>query len=261
MPELPDIEAFTQYLRRHALGQEIADVCSNYKPLVRQMVFADFSGALRGQEFTHARRRGKCILVSVGDTVCTLVLHFGMTGRLEYGKQEEHIKQAHIVFRFCNGRELRYINPRKFGAVYLVSDPAEISLLAEMGPEPLELSEEEFLSLLAEHERKNIKSFFMDQYDIAGIGNVYSDEILFGSGIDPHRTIGDLEAGERRRLFAVMRQVLPAAVDVASSNDGAFPPEWLVAHRHDMQCPLHDHELTRETIAGRSAIYCNIAQQ
>ncbi len=263
MPELPELASYKQYVKGTALHKTIAAVWSNRESLVQGISFEEFQEKLAGTQFDDANRRGKYLILSVAGIPQVLLMHFGMTGQLVYEKtgEDDTLSSARVVFRFSNAYELCYINPRKLGELRLIKRGEKGDVLQQLGPEPFDVSEEAFFHLLAEHPRKNVKSFLMDQHIIAGIGNIYSDEILFGAGIDPHRTAGELTQTERSRLYTVMHQVLAAAVDILQSREGEFPSEWLIAHRRDKQCPLHNHTVTHETIAGRSAIYCETIQQ
>ncbi len=187
-----------------------------------------------------------------------LILHYGMTGDLRYGRSTELTgegkKYARLIVEFQNGYDLLWINVRKLGKVYFVRDINDVSILKTMGPEPLELTQDQFLELLQEHVTKNIKSFLMDQSDIAGIGNEYSNEILFQAGVDPHRTVDSLSKKTRRDLYRVMERVLEQGIGI---KPGPLPDDWLTAHKNRVECPKDsNHKLTKETIAGRSAVFC-----
>ncbi|MFQ6115418.1 MAG: DNA-formamidopyrimidine glycosylase family protein, partial [bacterium] len=191
-----------------------------------------------------------------------LVFHFGMTGSLHYTKTgSEKDKSAQLVFEFADGYELRWLCLRKLGKVYLVEDINQIKLLKQMGPEPSQLPKGDFFGLLEEHSRKGVKAFLLDQRDIAGIGNIYSDEILFRAKVNPRRKIKTLTDKQREKLFREMNHVLEKAAGFLAK--GQFPKSWLLPSRRvSWKCPRNKgHELKREIIAGRSAIYCPICQK
>ena len=201
------------------------------------------------------------IVETAGDSY-KLILQFGMTGALRYGQRAEltgeEKKYARLIVEFQNGGELLWINVRKLGKIYFVRDLNDVGILKTMGPEPLELTQDQFLELLQKHATKNIKSFLMDQSDIAGIGNEYSNEILFQAGIDPHHTIDSLSEKKRRDLFQVMERVLEQGI---ATKPGPLPDDWLTAHKNRMDCPKDSNQrLTKETIAGRSAVFCHQCQ-
>lgn len=265
MPELPDVESFRRYFKRTSLDQEITEVKSGAKSLVRRTTFKDFRKKLVGQRFIDAHRRGKFLITEVSEIPEKVIFHFGMTGSFSYSKQRAkkfgRDEYARLTFKFANNYELRWINIRKLGKVYLVTSPNQINLIKEMGPEPLSLTEQDFLELLEQHSRKNIKAFLLDQRDIAGIGNIYSDEILFQAEIDPHRKIKSLTRPERKKLYEKTQDVLTEASNL--THPGAkFPKSWLLYSRDEMECPNYKtHKLKRERIAGRWARFCPKCQK
>lgn len=257
MPELPEVENFKSYFRRTSLKKQISDVESRAKGLIKKITFDDFKKKLKGKSFRDARRRGKFLIVNVGGLKEKLIFHFGMTGNFEYLKQDsEENDFAKVVFKFKNGYELRWLNFRKLGKVYLVKDLDEVDLLKKMGPEPLLLSKEEFLDLLEKHKRKNIKSFLMSQNLIAGIGNIYSDEIMFKANMNPHNKIDKLTDKEKEELYNQMKKVLKKAIEIGPPQ-GKFPSSWLISYRKEGErCPICGSKIKKEKIAGRSAYFC-----
>lgn len=265
MPELPDVEYFKSYFDRTALHKTITYVQCGDADVIENVNCSFLRRALHGKEFDGTRRRGKFLIVNIADSEYNVVFHFGMTGYFSASKienrPEEEEGHAHVIIQFKDGYELRWICVRKLGAVYFVKDPTEIDLIAEMGPEPLDMSEYGFLKLLSEHQNKNTKSFLMDQRDIAGIGNEYSDEILFRAEIDPHRKIGDLSMRERKRLYTITIKTLEDAIEVGPPR-GTFDNSWVIVHHSDLTCPKNEkHTLKKEKIAGRSAVWCPKHQQ
>jgi formamidopyrimidine-DNA glycosylase len=263
MPELPDVECFKSYFQRTSLNKKIVKIEAPAKELIKKCKFEDFQRKLVGKKFKRVWRRGKFMIVEIEGLPEKLIFHFGMTGDLKYRRKDAprtgEDRFSRLIFRFENGWELRWINIRKFGKVWLLKDPTEIPLIKKMGPEPLEFKKEEFLRLLKLHSQKNLKAFLLDQKDIAGIGNIYSDEILFQAKISPHRKIESLSKKEKEILFKKMRSVLKKAVPLLWTE---FPKSWLIWHREDKICPQNkNHHLIREIIAGRAAIWCPKCQK
>jgi len=261
MPELPDVEYFASYLRRTSLHKKIKTIQCRDASLVQKISCKEFTKTLKGEIFTDAWRRGKLLIVDTETDKYKLVLHFGMTGDLKYRKIKKENPpyddmHAKIVFQFQNNYELIWINKRKLGKVYLMQDLHKINLFKNMGPEPLELSQKDFLNLMEKKKTKNIKSFFMDQHDIAGIGNEYSNEILFRCGIHPKKNINSLDEDKRKDLYKTMQRTLKQAIKVGPPR-GEFSDSWLLSHLTDMKCPKNkNHELKKKKIAGRSAVFC-----
>ncbi len=262
MPELPDVEYFKIYFKQTSLHQKITQITCDARELIQSVSFNQLKQSLVGTQFTDAHRRGKLLLITIDNLDKKLGLHFAMTGKLHYVKQdrkkEGDDRFTRLTLRFENGYELRWINMRKLGKVYLVSDPQQIDLIAEMGPEPLDLTYQEFTQVLEEHANQMLKSFFMDQSNIAGIGNVYSDEILFRAQLHPRRKIKSLKQAEKKSLFGKMQQVLRQAVTVMEKDQSFSRDEWLIPHRNeDHQCPLNkNHHLQSEKVSGRTALFC-----
>lgn len=265
MPELPEVEHFTQYFNKHALKQPIENLLIKTKWLIRNITPEKFTKILIGKKFKKAYRRGKFMVVDINRDPHKIIFHFGMTGDLFYAKvndkNESLKKYSQVTFVFTNLNALYWLNKRKFGGIYLVTNLDEISTLKNMGPEPLNLTKKEFLSLLDNYKNKNIKAFLMDQSNIAGIGNEYSNEILFQAGIDPHRKISNLNSQEKNEIFKKTQAVLKNAINVDTLNQ-KLPQNWLLAHKKDLICPIgKEHKFKKIKIAGRSAVYCPLHQK
>jgi len=259
MPELPDVESFKTYFEESSLDKVIADVQCSCKDLIKNINFKDLKSKLVGRSFIDVNRRGKFLICEIKDVPEKLIFHFGMTGDLHYVKQRtKKDRFTRLVIKFENGYELKWLSIRKLGKIYLVKDPEEVKLIKEMGPEPLTISKKDFFKILDKHQRKNIKAFLLDQRDIAGIGNVYSDEILFKAKINPHKNIETIGSEQREKLYKSMKMVLKEAIDC----NMYFDSSWLIVHRgRDMRCPRNkNHKLKREIIAGRSCYFCPVCQ-
>ena len=266
MPELPDVESFKSHFDRYALNKNIRTVTCSAPRVLQNIDIEELRNNLIEEQFTGSQRRGKFLICEMSKGDQYIVLHFGMTGNLHYTKQdtpqEGFDKHTRLKFVFDNGYELRWINMRKFGKVYLVKNPQAVDLIRELGPEPLEIAEEEFAELLTEYKNRNIKSFLMDQRVIAGIGNVYSDEILFRTRIHPGNKIRAINV-EPVQLLQVTQNVLKESSDLTIEDRKFDPNKWLLTHRNeDMNCPNNEeHNLVKEKVGGRSAIFCPVCQE
>ncbi len=268
MPELPEVETFKKYFDYTSLHQKITGVTCKSASLIKKATCKDVKKELTGKSFTSAQRKGKFLIADIKGSTYKLIFHFGMTGSLAYGKKDnldaKEKKYAQFIVSFPKDYELLWIDKRKFGKIYLVKNVDEVKTLAKMGPDALKLTKQQFLKLLKDKESKNVKAFLMDQEDIGGIGNNYSNEILFQAGIYPHNKIKKLNKKERENLYDVMKKVLKKAISLKPTGDSSydkFPNSWLLSHKKDMKCPNNPkHKLTKSTIAGRSAIYCKADQ-
>lgn len=266
MPELPEVEAFKNIFK-HALQKKIVNVLCKTPSLLKKASPKQLASLIIGKSFSSVERKGKFLIANIASSECKIVMHFGMAGSLEYRKQddlsEDDKKYGHVIFLLSNGYALIWLDKRKFGRVYIVHDINEIKTLKEMAPDSMSMKEKDFLSLLEAKERTIVKTALMDQRTIAGIGNEYSNEILFQAGIDPNRKISSLKTPERKKLYRAMLKVLKHAVKLGGVKK--LPSSWLLYHlktMRDMSCPKNkNHALKRKTIGGRSAFYCPIDQR
>lgn len=269
MPELPELEAFSAYVKTHCLHKTITDVTTTDSKVIQGTLSA-FKKGLIGKQFSHTQRLGKYLVIDLSDDK-KLVMHFGLTGSLAYTKDDhEAVRFSVVQFIFKDGSVLHWTSVRKFGKLWLLEDVQENKELKKLGPDALKISLTEFLAAAKKNTSKNCKAFLMDQAIIAGIGNEYSDEILFQAGIDPHHAMKDLSEKKLTLLYKEMHTVLTyaCAVRIKSIKDsvgfsmekdrGAFKTSYLQAHRHvDMLCPKNKHHtLKKSTIAGRTCYYC-----
>ncbi len=266
MPELPEVESFKKIFER-ALNKKISDVTCKTPSLLKKITAKKFSTLLIGKSFSSVTRKGKFLITKLTGTEYMVIFHFGMTGWLEYKKNadfsDEDKKYGQIIFFLPSGYALLFLDKRKFAKVYVVHTIDEIKTLKDMGPDALSISEKDFLSLLDAKRKSNIKAVLLDQSSIAGIGNEYSNEILFQAKIDPNRKIGSLSAAEKKTIYTKMRTVLKKAITLGGVKK--LPKSWLLYHLkivRDMRCPKNSaHKLIRKTIGGRSAIYCPVDQK
>ena len=262
MPELPEVEGFKNIFER-ALNKKISDVTCKTPSLLKKITAKKFSTLLIGKSFSSVTRKGKFLITKLTGTEYMVIFHFGMTGWLEYKKSadfsDEDKKYGQIIFFLPSGYALLFLDKRKFAKVYVVHAMDEI----KMGPDALSISEKNFLSLLETKKNSSVKTLLLDQSSIAGIGNEYSNEILFQAKIDPNRKAGSLSKAEQEALYIKMRAVLKKAVQAGGVT--RLPKSWLLYHLkivRDMKCPKNKaHTLKRKTIGGRSAIYCPIDQK
>ncbi len=254
MPELPDVEIERRYFEAHALHQAVARTSVPAPDVLEATSPARLQHALKGHAFVETRRHGKHLFARF-DGRQWLHLHFGMSGRLDYDEDDVRPAHACVVFHFRGHHRLAFVAPRRLGAVGLTADPRSVIEDRGLGPDALALSREAFLEAAA-GTRRQAKAWLMDQSVLAGIGNVYSDEILFQAGIHPRRNLDELGEAERRALFETMHEVLEAAIE-AQADPERMPEDWLLPHREDgARCPRCDGPVEQVDAAGRTARYC-----
>ncbi len=259
MPELPDVEIFRRLLEEHGLSRVLSEVEVLDPRILRDTDPQTFRGALEGDRLIAARRHGKNLLAerSRGGH---LLIHFGMTGRLEtyVGEPPAH---SRILFRFERPPHLSYVNVRRLGHVQLIEDLDAWRESEGLGPDALDpgLTAEWFVRAL-DGGRRSIKAALMDQTLIAGIGNIYSDEILFQAGLRPDVPVAALDEGWRRRLFATMREVLRTAVECGAAAERyveRLPEGYLTKRRgRGACCPRCGAPLETVRIGGRTSFFC-----
>jgi formamidopyrimidine-DNA glycosylase len=278
MPELPEVEVVRRDLDREIVGKKVKTVdVDGMRAVRRHHNRKQFVSRLVDRKVTAVDRRGKYLLCRL-DNGDVLVIHLGMSGQLLRTKSTRDVmaKHTHVVITFTQGGQLRFVDPRTFGEMFVTEYDTvekEVSELAHLGIDPLEtaMSWEQFGSLVAQRQAK-LKPLLMDQKFIAGIGNIYSDEILWGAGLRWDRMSDSLTSEEVRRLYRSMMETLQEAVKHRGSSlaDAQYvdlfgrPGEYQHFHsvyaREGQACPRCRHDIVRERFAGRSTFYCSACQ-
>ena len=261
MPESPDVEAILKYLRVTSLYKTI----DNIQIFDIRIIKGDrnyFKNDLIGCSFQEAKRRGKFIMVKL-DSAKYLIFHFGMTGNLKYFRNKIYMPPyTRILFSFQNGHNLAYISQRMLGGIWLTPFPERLPTIALMGPEPLapDFSLDIFLKRL-KNKSKTIKTLLMDQKFLAGIGNLYADEILFQAKILPYRKAKDLNKRERIRLYKKIKEVLKEANKVNAAV-WKLKRKFIIPHRYeDNICPKCGNKLKSIKIGNRTSFFCSHCQK
>jgi len=259
MPELPDVDYFRRYVEATSLHQGILHTHCSDDRIIRNVSPQKLARRLKHEQFRRVRRHGKFLFAGFDEQ--WLVLHFGMTGALTYSTEPEDPPYARVSIEFDNGARLADQSKRLLGQVSLTREPEEFVGQQNLGPDALsgELTVDRFRSLLRSH-RKAVKSVLMDQSILAGIGNVYADEILFQTRLLPTARPDELQEKRLTELYHVMRRVLRVTAR-HNADVKSFPRGYLLPHRDDETCPRCGRELRAETISGRTTYYCTRCQQ
>jgi len=255
MPELPDVEIFKQYFDSTALHQEIEKVDVSSKQILKGTTPTELAKRLKGGSFDSTERYGKYLFAHLHKHPI-LVLHFGMTGFLKYFKDmEKDPPHDRLLITFAGGFHLAYDSQRKLGEIRLIENQENFIDQEELGPDALKISYRDFKDALS-GSRASIKSAFMNQKILAGIGNVYSDEILFQAGIHPGDKAGSLDEKTVEKLYKSMGNVIEKAI-ASRADPGRFPKSFIIPHRHgDKKCPKCSGSIKNEKISGRTAYFC-----
>lgn len=261
MPELPDVETMRRLLEREALRRRVSEVEVHDRLVLRGMAPRELSDAISGKALVGTDRHGKWLFAEV-ERGPWLVMHFGMTGALAVsGPDDAEPRHTRVTFRFADGGALHYRDQRRLGRLGVTPAPIEFAEKKRLGPDALDpkLTAALFVARF-EGRRGPLKGILLDQGFIAGIGNIYADEICHVARIAPLSPAEDLSAEDRKRLFKSMRSVLRTAVDREAGARG-FPKTWLIPHRHaDAECPDCPGKVVRQRFQGRYTYWCGSCQ-
>lgn len=270
MPELPEVEAVRRALSPEIAGRTILKVTLNRPDVIAWPAPADFAALLTGSEIGPLARRGKYLGFPLRDG-SVFWLHLRMTGRLSLVAPDHALPpHTHVIVSLDDGRDLRFYDSRRFGRLWALraGEEDKVTGMAQLGPEPADLSAADLKELFAGRKRP-MKSTLLDQHIIAGLGNIYADEILFRAGISPLRPAGSLCAAERSRLASAIGPTLEAAVErgVNCSRElfgetlpSRQPQGWQVYGRRGQPCTRCGGPLAGIRIGGRSSVYCPACQ-
>ena len=270
MPELPEVETVRRGLATLVIGKEIASVTVNLARIIRTPDDIEvFKLELKGLTIDEVGRRGKYLLIGVGPF--TLVSHLRMEGRYGLYRAEEPVeKHTHVIFHFTDGTELRYKDVRQFGTMDLVprGDFSSLPGLETLGPEPLDESftVEVFAAQVKKRRSGKMKALLLDQTFVAGLGNIYVDEVLFQSGVHPEAAAPTLTDEQVARLHASIVDVLRRSVELGGSSiksyvngygqEGGMQHQLRVYGMENTPCPQCGTPIEKTRIAGRGTHFC-----
>ncbi|NEO85658.1 MAG: DNA-formamidopyrimidine glycosylase [Spirulina sp. SIO3F2] len=272
MPELPEVETVRRGLVQLTQNQTLQGGKVLLKRTLAHPVSAsEFIEQLQGQTFQDWQRRGKYLLAQLsGGGV--LGVHLRMTGQLFWVGRDRPLEKHTRIRLFCqDNQELRFVDTRTFGQMWLVppKTPPEtiITGLQRLGPEPFAPEfTVEYLTQRLRRTRRTIKAALLDQYLVAGLGNIYADEVLFVSGVRPDRVAADLKASQIRCIHAAIPQVLEAAIAKGGTTfsdflsllgvPGNYGDAAQVYGRTGEPCKVCGEAIERIKITGRSTHFC-----
>ena len=268
MPELPEVETVRLTLLEGGLqGLVFTGVRVIHPDAVRWPDPQRFRLELAGRRIEGIGRRGKFLLIDVGQRI--LACHLRMTGRLWLSRAEEpELSHTHVVFELSDGRELRFRDVRRFGGFTLLEPDGSMApdLLQRLGPEPTDLTADEFAAGCLRHARGPVKALLLDQTFVAGLGNIYADEALHRARVHPARTCGSLSKQEQRAIRLAVRAVLRDALSHrgttfldfrdGSGEPGAFQEFLDVYRREGLPCRRCGLPIAKSRVAGRGTHFC-----
>jgi formamidopyrimidine-DNA glycosylase len=291
MPELPEVETIARGLANRVTGDVIESVWLGSKPEPLKSTASEIVATLESTRIAGVRRVGKHIVFDLengrrasspvarnlrkkssktrkpppSSTTAQWIVHLGMTGRMLVCKPDQEIeKHTHAIARLASGRELRFVDPRRFGRLSVAHG------FEAAGSEPLEVELDHFTDLFRGR-RTPIKSALLNQKLLRGVGNIYADEALFRAGIRPRRTAASLTRKDLPRLYAAVQVVLKEAIEQGGSSisnyvdadgeEGFFQLQHRVYGRESQPCLVCKTPIKRVVIAGRSSHYCPRCQK
>ncbi len=269
MPELPEVETVRRSLEQVLSGEKIVKVELYYGGIVKTPDPQSFVDILQGKVIQELKRRGKYLIFCLSDNY-NLIIHLRMTGQLILCEPGTSIaKHTHIIFHLGNGRELRFVDIRKFGLIYLVpaGEWQEIKGLYTLGPEPLSAEFTfEKLQESIKNKKVKLKTFLLDQRQIAGIGNIYADEIMFTAGINPERTLESLTKNEIEELYQAIQLKLEEGIKYRGTSfsdyvdglgeKGSYQTRLNVYQRAGEPCKRCGTTLVKKVVSGRGTVFC-----
>jgi formamidopyrimidine-DNA glycosylase len=291
MPELPEVETVANGVDARVRGQRIERVWTSGKPQTFKSSEAEIAEALTGARIERVRRVGKTIVMDLGRggdaekqipfgndskknmsggdrSSAQFLVHLGMTGRLLVSQATVPLPpHTHAVLSLGDGREVRFVDPRRFGRLSIVK---EAGGYAGPGAEPTTISAEAFATLF-KGRKLAIKAALLNQSILHGVGNIYADESLFRAGIRPRKQAGRLTKAELARLHAALQQVLEHAIELGGSSvsdyvdadgvRGFFQLEHKVYGRAGALCLDCGSALKKIVVGGRTTVYCPKCQR
>jgi formamidopyrimidine-DNA glycosylase len=306
MPELPEVQTTVTGLKK-LIGLKIIDCWSNYhvgsshgykNNIKNRKYFLNFRKKIIGQKISSIRRRGKNVLIDLSRKD-TILIHLKMTGHLLYGTyiknrprktdkpsweneywipKEKNLldpfnKWVHLVFSMSNGKTLVLSDVRRFAKIILLNSTKEKGEFEKLGPDPLKIDSETFEKQIRKKPSGKIKTVLMNQELISGIGNIYSDEILWYTGVHPEITVSKITDSSLRKIFNQTRKILKKSISLGGDSDsdyrkidgskGSFQKHHRVYGKKGLACDKKGCRgiIQRIVIGGRSAHFCPKHQQ
>lgn len=287
MPELPEVETVRRGLHQLIIGRQIrSQVHDTPKSFPNNE--HDVRLFLINATVLDVRRRAKVLLIDLS-TQYTLVIHLKMTGQLVFrgeetfgaGHPNESLigelpdRSTRVTLEFMDGAKLYFNDQRKFGWMKLVptAEVADMPFMQKVGPEPLEddFTVDEFSTRFSRRAKTSIKAALLDQSVVAGVGNIYADEGLWGAKIHPTRLVGTITPAEFELLYTELRLVMNLAIEKGGSTDknyvnaegkrGSYMDFARVFRREGLACPRCGAEIIKFKAAGRGTHICPVCQQ
>jgi formamidopyrimidine-DNA glycosylase len=260
MPELPEVESFKRYIDSTSLQKPIEAIEVRSTLILEDLTPDKLEKSLVGQKFLSCQRYGKYLFIDV-DRKFSLIMHFGMTGNLKYFKDmKDDPKHDRLLVSFKNGFHLAFDCQRKFGRVAIASTIENFVKRKKLGKDALAFEFDSFKDTMRK-KRGTIKYTLMNQHVIAGIGNLYSDETMFQTGVHPQTKVANLDDETLKALFENMQSILRTAI-IIQVHFSHFPKDYLTQNRmKGAECPRCGGKIQTLKVSGRTAYFCSKHQK
>ena len=254
MPELPEVETFRRYIESTSMYRLIVKAEVKRSLIVRPFQVQSVIAAVEESTFVSSQRYGKNLFLELSRGGW-LTWHFGMTGEpVFFERMIDEPRYDRFLFTFENGY-LAFNDPRMLGRIGITPSPDEYIKKKGLGPDVLAMTKADFLKIM-ERSRGAAKSVLMDQHKMAGVGNLYSDEALFQSRIDPRAPVQGLERGDMEGLYLNLRKVLRRSIE-RGGDLSRLPWSYLLRHRsRGESCPNCGGEVLSKPLGGRTSYFC-----
>jgi len=266
MPELPEVETIKRELEKAVLGKKITEVCVHNPKVIREPAVDKFKKELKGAVIKNILRKAKVLILELSNGK-SLVIHLKMTGQLVYPGDG---KKARVSFHLSDAKTLDFNDQRLFAEIRLMDDWRNLKFIQGLGPEPFDLSQEQFKAMLDKKKTK-IKPLLMDQTFISGVGNLYAAEALFRARINPLRPAASLSDKEKELLLKEIKDTLQEAIEHKGSSvdqyvqltgsPGNYAKYHKVYGRQGRPCPVCKAPIKRISLGGRGTYFCPKCQK
>lgn len=267
MPELPEVETVVRTLETQIKDQQIVGVEVYYPKIIQEN--QEFCRTLLKEHFCTFSRRGKYLVFGMDH--CQLVVHLRMEGKFYIEEAKAPLnKHIHVCFKLENGKELRYRDTRKFGRMEILSFQEEVGNIHGLGPEPFSSEfKGEYVYRWTRKKNLPLKSLLLDQRFVAGIGNIYADEILARLKLRPRFSAHRLTKKQCQDLVLLSREVLGRAIELGGSTIRSYTSSLGVTGRFQLECLVHGRKVCPSCqsfikiirVGGRSSYYCPHCQK
>lgn len=266
MPELPEVETIKRELEKTVLGKKITGVIINNPKVIKEPERSEFARELKNATIKTIIRKGKLLILELSSGK-DLTIHLRMTGQLVY---PGNAKSSRVSFKLSDGKTLDFNDRRLLGDLRLLNKWEELKFIKELGPEPFDMTVEQFKKMLAGKKTK-IKPLLMDQAFISGVGNLYAAEALFRARIHPERQARSLSDKEKENLFKEIKDTLKEAIEYKGSSvdqyvqlsgkPGGYVKYHKVYDREGKPCIVCKAPIKRIALGGRGTYFCPKCQR